>query len=48
MKRLEAATLLTGGLFLIIALTFVDWRLGLFVAGTFLVMSSLDLPRRRP
>ena len=48
MKRLEAATLSIGGLLLIVSLAFVDWRLGVFTAGAFLVFSSLDIPRRRP
>ena len=47
MKRLEAATLSIGGLLLVISLAFVDWRLGLASAGAFLILSALDIPRRR-
>ena len=47
MKRLEAAAIGIGALLLVVALAFVDWRLGVGMAGLLLVLSSVDIPRRR-
>ena len=52
MTRLETATIvgaiLVGAILVIIALAFIDWRLGMAAAGVLLVLSAIDLPRRRP
>jgi hypothetical protein len=48
MKRLEAATLGAGSVLIVVALAFVDWRIGMATAGFLLVLASVDLPRRRP
>jgi hypothetical protein len=47
-KRLEAALLSMGGLCIVIAIAFVDWRAGLGTAGLFLILATIDPPRRRP
>lgn len=47
MTRLEAVTISTGVLLLVVALAFVDWRLGLAAGGTALILSAIDVPRRR-
>jgi hypothetical protein len=48
MNRLEAITISLGSLFLVAALALIDWRLGLAAAGALLIVSAIDLPRRRP
>jgi len=47
-RRLEATLLAVGGLCIVIALAFVDWRAGLGTAGLFLILATIDPPRRRP
>jgi uncharacterized membrane protein len=43
----ERAVLLMGFLALVVAVAALDWRAGLALAGTLLILSSLDLRWRR-
>jgi type IV secretory pathway TrbD component len=45
MSRPEAAAILAGGCAIVIALTAVDWRLGLFALGIGLIAAAIDYRR---
>jgi hypothetical protein len=46
MRRLEAAVLAVGSLFICVALAAFDWRIGILAAGVALIAMSIDY--RRP